>query len=94
MKFTSSFAIAGMVALLGASAAMAQMTPAKPAAPAAPAATTKPPAATTKPMTTPMAGDKMAISKECSDQANAKNLHGKERKKFREECKHNGGKAM
>jgi hypothetical protein len=85
MKFTSSLAIAGMVALLGASAAMAQMTPAKPAAPAAPAAT--------KPAPAP-AGDKMAISKECSDQANAKNLHGKERKKFRAECKRNGGKAM
>ena len=26
------------------------------------------------------------------DQANAKNLHGKERKKFRAECKHKGGK--
>jgi hypothetical protein len=86
MKFTSSLAIAGMVALLGASAAMAQMTPAKPAAPAAPAAATKPAPAP--------ATDKMAVSKECSDQANAKNLHGKERRKFREQCKHNGGKAM
>ncbi len=36
--------------------------------------------------------DKKAISKACSDQANAKNLHGKERKKFRAECKHKGGK--
>ena len=32
--------------------------------------------------------DKMAISKECSDQANAKGLHGQERKKFRSACKH------
>jgi hypothetical protein len=42
----------------------------------------------------PAAGatDKKAISKSCSDQANAKGLHGKERKKFRSECKHNGGK--
>jgi hypothetical protein len=85
MKFTSSLAIAGMVALLGASAAMAQMTPAKPAAPAAPAAA--------KPAAPAPAMDKMAISKECSSQADAKNLHGKERKKFRESCKHNGGKA-
>jgi hypothetical protein len=85
MKFTSSLAIAGMVALLGASAAMAQMTPAKPAAPAA---------AATKPAPAPMAGDKMAISKACSDQADAKKLHGKERRKFREECKRNGGKTM
>ena len=35
---------------------------------------------------------KQAISKSCSDQANAKGLHGKERKKFRAECKHKGGK--
>jgi psiF repeat-containing protein len=38
--------------------------------------------------------DKRAVSKACSDQANAKNLHGKVRKKFRSECKRNGGKAM
>ena len=35
---------------------------------------------------------KKAISKSCSDQANAKGLHGKARKKFRSECKHAGGK--
>ena len=38
--------------------------------------------------------DKRAVSKACSDQANAKNLHGKVRKKFRSECKRNGGKAV
>ena len=37
---------------------------------------------------------KQAISKSCSDQANAKSLHGKERKKFRSECKHNAGKPQ
>jgi hypothetical protein len=37
--------------------------------------------------------DKKAISKACSDQANAKGLHGKDRKKFRSDCKKNGGKA-
>ena len=41
----------------------------------------------------PAAMDKKAISKSCSDQANAKGLHGKARKKFRSACKHNGGKA-
>jgi len=41
----------------------------------------------------PAPTDKAAISKSCSDQANAKNLHGKERKKFRAACKKNGGKA-
>jgi psiF repeat len=37
--------------------------------------------------------DKAAISKACSEQADAKGLHGKERKKFRSECKRKGGKA-
>jgi hypothetical protein len=38
--------------------------------------------------------DKKAVSKSCTDQANAKGLHGKARKKFRSECKHDGGKAQ
>ena len=38
--------------------------------------------------------DKKAISKSCSDQATGKGLHGKARKKFRSECKKNGGKAQ
>jgi hypothetical protein len=43
----------------------------------------------------PMSQDqKKAISKSCSDQANAKGLHGTARKKFRSECKHHGGKPM
>ncbi len=42
----------------------------------------------------PSADEKKAISKSCSDQANAKGLHGKARKKFRSECKHAGGKAQ
>jgi invasion protein IalB len=37
---------------------------------------------------------KQAISKSCTDQANTKGLHGKERKKFRSECKHNAGKPQ
>mgnify|MGYP003778671111 CR=1 FL=1 len=31
--------------------------------------------------------DKGAVSKTCSDEANAKGLHGKEREKFRRACK-------
>jgi psiF repeat len=46
---------------------------------------------TTTPGATPSATDKQAISKACSDQANAKGLHGKERKKFRAACKKRGG---
>lgn len=34
---------------------------------------------------------KKAISKSCSDAATAKGLHGKARKKFRADCKKNGG---
>jgi psiF repeat len=37
---------------------------------------------------------KKAISKSCTDQANAKGLHGKERRKFRSECKKAGGKSQ
>ena len=36
--------------------------------------------------------ERKAISKACSDQAKAQNLHGKEKKAFRSECKKNGGK--
>jgi hypothetical protein len=38
--------------------------------------------------------DKEAISKACSEQANAQGLHGKARKKFRSKCKRTHGKAM
>ena len=54
---------------------------------------------TAAPAAHPAAGSKMtadqkkAISKSCSDQANAKGLHGTARKKFRSECKKAGGKA-
>ncbi len=41
----------------------------------------------------PSAADRKAISKSCSDRANAKGLHGKARKKFRSACKQAGGKA-
>lgn len=39
------------------------------------------------PSTSNDAAAKAAKSAECSKQADAKGLHGKERKKFREECK-------
>ena len=38
--------------------------------------------------------DKEAISKACSEQANAQGLHRKARKKFRSKCKRTHGKAM
>ncbi len=39
------------------------------------------------------ADEKKAASKACSEQANAKGLHGKERGKFRRACIKNGGKS-
>jgi hypothetical protein len=37
---------------------------------------------------------KKTIAKSCSDQANAKGLHGEKRRKFRSECKKAGGKSQ
>jgi psiF repeat-containing protein len=42
----------------------------------------------------PVSAPQPAISKSCTDQANAKGLHGKKRKKFRSECKKASGKAQ
>lgn len=59
-------------------------------APAEPAAKTAP----AKPAKTAKAkSERTAASLECSTQADAKGLHGKERKKFRSECKKNATKA-
>ena len=70
-------ATAFAAALLMSSAAFAQGTaPAPAAAPAAPAAKMD-----KKPVV------HSAASIECSKEADAKGLHGKERKKFRSECK-------
>ncbi|HSZ65894.1 MAG TPA: PsiF family protein [Xanthobacteraceae bacterium] len=79
MKLVISAALLSFV--IGAGSAWAQTSTPAPAPAAAPAASA------------PAATDKKAISKSCSDQANAKSLHGKARKKFRSDCKHNGGKA-
>ena len=77
MKLVISAAVLSLV--IGAGSAFAQTSTPAPAA-AAPAAAA------------PATTDKKAVSKACSDQANAQGLHGKARKKFRSECKHNGGK--
>jgi hypothetical protein len=74
---TTSFRAAGLAlaaALLLAGSALAQ-TPAPAASPAPAAKAEK----AQKPRT--------AASLECSKEADAKGLHGKERKKFRSECK-------
>ncbi|MBN8970465.1 MAG: PsiF family protein [Xanthobacteraceae bacterium] len=86
IKFTSLAITTAVAALLLAGPASAQSTaPATaPAAKTAPATTTAPKAKT----------ERSAVSLECSKQADAKGLHGKERHKFRSTCKKNGGKAM
>jgi flagellar basal body L-ring protein FlgH len=71
--------------MIGMGAALAQTPAPAPAPSPAPAAQPAAPAMT--------ADQKKAISKSCSDQATAKGLHGKARKKFRAECKKNGGTA-
>ena len=69
--------------------------PAKTTAPAATTTQTAPAvkkATKTKKMT--MTSDqKAAVSKACSAAADKQGLKGKERKKFREHCKHQGGPA-
>ena len=75
MKKIAALAI---VSLFAATSAFAQ-TP----APAAPATAAKPAAAASAKMS---ATDKQALSKKCSADADAKGLHGKERKKFRDAC--------
>ncbi len=79
---------AAAVAAFTATAAFAQTAPATtPVAPKAPVvATTPAPSAT---MTAPKAGQKKASTPEgqaCSAEADAKNLHGKDRVKFRSKC--------
>jgi hypothetical protein len=51
------------------------------------------PAAPAAPPAKMSADDKKALSKSCTDQASAKGLHGKDRRKFRAACIKNGGKA-
>ncbi len=75
-----------VVLALGMGAAFAQTPPPAPAPAASSVQSAAPAAAAGK-------ADKKAISKSCTDQANAKALHGKARKKFRSDCKKNGGKA-
>ena len=85
MKLLPIFGTAAAIAVIGAAGfAQSPVTTTPGAAAAKPAATT--------PAAKPTRAEKAAISKACSEQADAKKLHGKERKKFREECKRSGGK--
>jgi hypothetical protein len=85
MKIAISAALLSLTISVGTAFAQA---PAPAPAPSTPAPAAQP-AAPAKMST----DDKKAVSKSCSDQANAKGLHGKARKKFRSDCKHTGGKT-
>jgi hypothetical protein len=78
IALSSRIAVTAIASLLLAGSAFAQ-TPAPAAAPAA--------------KTAPAAKERSAASLECSKQADAKGLHGKERKKFRSECKKDATKT-
>lgn len=93
MRALSSLCIATAVAsflFTGAVNAQTQTTPAPAAKSAAPA--TAAPKAAKSAKAPKAAKPRTAVSLECSKQADAKGLHGKERKKFRAQCKHNAGK--
>lgn len=88
ITLAASVAFAGLLST-GAFAATTSAAKTTTAAPAAAATATT----TAKKKTSAMSPEKQAISKQCSSLADAKGLHGKNREKFRAECKKNGGKA-
>ncbi|EKS32676.1 PsiF family protein [Afipia clevelandensis] len=94
---TSRLLVTAATSLMLAGSALAQTTtPATPATPSAKSAPASAPAKTAPTKAeTPKAAkpERTAVSLECSKQADAKGLHGKERKKFRSECKKTAGKA-
>ena len=86
MKITSLL-ISATLACAMATSAFAQTAPAAPAAPAAAKPAVAAPATPAKPAAAkPAQAERSAKSIDCSKQADTKNLHGKERKKFRETC--------
>jgi ribosomal protein L12E/L44/L45/RPP1/RPP2 len=81
MTFTSRLAVVALASLLATGAAFAQT-----AAPAAKTDTKTDTKTTAAPADKKAPKEHSAESLECSKQADAKGLHGKERKKFRSEC--------
>jgi hypothetical protein len=92
MKITYALALAGMLAFSGSafaasSTAATTDTTTKPAAAATTTAAKPAAAATTAAKPAAANAQTQAISKKCSADADAKGLHGKARKTFREQCK-------
>ncbi|WP_441233585.1 PsiF family protein [Bradyrhizobium sp. 930_D9_N1_4] len=79
MTFTSRLAVVALSSLLATGTAFAQT--------AAPAAKTDAKTTTAAPADKKVTKERTAESLECSKQADAKGLKGKERKKFRRDCK-------
>ena len=95
MKLVSTIAVAAFAAFIG-TAAIGQTKPVVPVVPKITAPAVTAPAVTAPAIVAPavvapaktMTPDEKAMkSKECSKEADTKKLHGKERKKFREDCK-------
>ncbi len=84
MKFSSRAIAVTVASLMLAGSALAQTATTPAPAATAPAAKTAP--AKAKP-------ERTAVSLACSTQADAKGLHGNERRKFRSECKKSAGKT-
>lgn len=78
MTLTSRLAAIALVSLLAGGTASAQT--------AAPAAKSETKSDTAAPVDKKAPKERSAESLDCSKQADAKGLHGKERKKFRSEC--------
>jgi psiF repeat len=91
MRMMKSVLAATVAIVVGSVAALAQTPPAAPAAPKAPAVTAPAPtaaapAAAAKPAAANLKKSMTPEGQACSADADAKNLHGKERKKFRAAC--------
>ncbi|WP_315837499.1 PsiF family protein [Bradyrhizobium prioriisuperbiae] len=94
MTLASRAAAVAFASLFLMGTAFAQAPAAAPAAPAAKAAPAATPAAPAAKATEAKAKpERTAASLECSKEADAKGLKGKERKKFRSQCKRDAGKA-
>ncbi|WP_296713745.1 PsiF family protein [Rhodoblastus sp.] len=101
MKLNRILPLAGVLTLL-AGAALAQVNiPAgagagayrpAPGAPVGGAVNPRPSAPPAAAQAPAADANRQAVSKSCSQQADAQGLHGKARKSFREKCKRNGGR--
>jgi hypothetical protein len=87
MKLSSRMAAIALASLLLTGSAFAQATAPATPAPAAPAPAAKAAPAPAAPAEKKAEKPRTAASLECSKEADAKGLHGKERKKFRSECR-------